>query len=161
MGHKLGRNGVREDLYKRSIFDSIWWNKMATRGNLSFWLTNFQNLAYLKLGSNALKLYRVVNNNGFSKLSTFRAAQKAVVVIQSCHWSHVGKLLFHKISTILFVAVPLIFIYIQVSDSGSDEPLVNISVIMTCNLEQVILFCIICITPWYDRSVTMLRTEAC
>jgi hypothetical protein len=127
MGHKLGRNGVREDLYKRSIFDSIWWNKMATRGNLSFWLTNFQNLAYLKLGSNALKLYRVVNNNGFSKLSTFRASQKApvaAVAIQSCHWNHVGKLLFHKISTILFVAVPLIFICIQVTDSCSQEPLV-------------------------------------
>jgi hypothetical protein len=42
----------------------------------------------------------------------------------------VGKLLFHKISTILFVAVPLIFIYIQVSDPGSLEPLVNISVII-------------------------------
>ena len=88
-------------------------------------------------------------------------APVATVVIQSCHWNHVGKLLFHKISTILFVAVPLIFIYIQVSDSGSQEPLVNISVIMTYNLEQVILFCIICITPWYDRSVIMLRTEAC
>jgi hypothetical protein len=137
---------------------------MATRVNLSFWLANFQNLTYLKLGSNALKLYRIVNNNGFSKLSTFRAAQKAtvaVVVIQSCHWNHVGKLFFHKISTILFVTVPLIIIYIQVSDSGYQEPLVNISVIMTYNLEQVILFCIICIPPWYDRSVTMLRTEAC
>jgi hypothetical protein len=102
---------------------------MATRVNLSFWLGNFQNLTYLKLGSNALKLYRIVNNNGFSELSTFRAAQKAPVadvVIQSSHWNHVGKLLFHKISTILFVAVPLIFIYIQVSDSGSEEPLVNI-----------------------------------
>jgi hypothetical protein len=124
MGHKLGRNGVQEDLYKRSIFSFIWWNKMATRVNLSFWLANFQNLTYLKLGSNALKLYRIVNNNGLSKLSTFRAAQKAPVadvVIQRCHWNHVGKLLFHKISTILFVAVPLIFIYmyIQVSDSGS------------------------------------------
>jgi hypothetical protein len=53
--------------------------KCATRVNLSFWLTNFQNLTYLKLGSNALKLYRIVNNNGFSKLSTFRAAQKAPV----------------------------------------------------------------------------------
>jgi hypothetical protein len=117
-----------------------------------------------KLRSNSLKFYRIVNNNGFSKLSTFRAAQKApvaAVVIQSCHWNHVGKLFFHKISTILFVTVPLIIIYIQVSDSGYQEPLVNISVIMTYNLEQVILFCIICITPWYDRSVTMLRTEAC
>ena len=164
MGHKLGRNGVREDLYKRSIFGSIWWNKTATRVNLSFWLANVLNLTYLKLGSNALNLYRIVNNNGFSKLSTFRAVQKApvaAVVIQRCHWNHVGKLLFHKISTILFVAVPLTFIYIQVSDSGSQEPLVNISVIMTYNLEQVILFCIRCITPWYDRSVTMLRTEAC
>jgi hypothetical protein len=58
---------------------------MATRANLSFWLANFQNLTYLKLGSNALKLYRNVNHNGFSKLSTFRAAQKApvaAVVIQ-------------------------------------------------------------------------------
>jgi hypothetical protein len=121
MGHKLDRNGVREDLYKWSIFGSIWWNKMATRVNLSFWLANFQNLTYLKLGSNALKLYRIVNNNGFSKLSTFRAVQKApvaAVVIQRCHWNHMGKLLFHKISTILFVAVPLIFIYIQVSDSA-------------------------------------------
>jgi hypothetical protein len=92
----------------------------------------------------------IVNNNGFSKLSNFRAAQKApvaAVVIQRCHLNHVGKLLFHKISTILFVAVPLIFIYIQVSDSGSHEPLINISVIMTYNLEQVILFCIICIPP--------------
>jgi hypothetical protein len=117
-----------------------------------------------KLRSNSLKFYRIVNNNGFSKLSTFRAAQKApvaAVVIQSCHWNHVGKLFFHKISTILFVAVALIFIHIQVRDSGSQEPLVNISVIMTFSLEQVILFCIICITPWYDRSVTMLRTEAC
>jgi hypothetical protein len=52
---------------------------MATRVNLSFWLANFQNLTYLKLGSNALKLYRIVNNNGFSKLATFRAAQKAPV----------------------------------------------------------------------------------
>jgi hypothetical protein len=34
---------------------------------------------YLKLGSNALKLHRIVNNNDFSKLSTFRAAQKAPV----------------------------------------------------------------------------------
>ena len=113
----------------------------------------FENLIYLKLGSNALKLYRIVNNNGVSKLSTFTAAQKAsvaAVVIQSCHLNHLGKLLlvFHKISTILFFAVPLIFIYIQVSDSGSQEPLVNISVIMTYNLEQVIqVFCIICITP--------------
>jgi hypothetical protein len=32
---------------------------------------------------------------------------------------------------------------------------------MTYNLEQVILFCIICIPPWYDRSATMLHTEAC
>ena len=46
--------------------------------------------------------------------------------------------IYSVISTILFVAVPLIFIYIQVSDSGSQEPLVNISVIMTYNLEQVI-----------------------
>ena len=149
---------------QRSIFGSIWWKKTAIRVNLSFWLANFQILAYLKLGSNALKLYRIVKNNGFSKLSTFIAAQKApfaAVVIQSCHWNHVGKFLFLKISTILFVAVPLIFIYIQVSDSCSHEPLVNISVIMTYNVEKVILFCIICITPWYDRSVTMLRTEAC
>jgi hypothetical protein len=162
MGHSLGRNGVREDLYKRSIFGSIWWNKMAIRVNLSFWLANFQNLTYLKLGSYSLKLYRIVNNNGFSKLSTFKAVHKppvAAVVIQRCYWNHVGKLLFHKISTILFVVVPLIFICIQVRDSGSQEPLVNISVIMTYNLEQVILFCIICITPWYDRSVTMLRTK--
>jgi hypothetical protein len=149
---------------QRSIFGSIWWKKTAIRVNLSFWLANFQILAYLKLGSNALKLYRIVKNNGFFKLSTFIAAQKApvaAVVIQSCHWNHVGKFLFLKISTILFVAVPLIFIYIQVSDSCSHEPLVNISVIMTYNVEKVILFCIICITPWYDRSVTMLRTEAC
>ena len=149
---------------QRPIVGSIWWKKTAIRVNLSFWLANFQILAYLKLGSNALKLYRIVKNNGFSKLSTFIAAQKApvsAVVIQSCHWYHVGKFLFLKISTILFVAVPLIFIYIQVSDSCSHEPLVNISVIMTYNVEKVILFCIICITPWYDRSVTMLRTEAC
>jgi hypothetical protein len=149
---------------QRPIVGSIWWKKTAIRVNLSFWLANFQILAYLKLGSNALKLYRIVKNNGFSKLSTFIAAQKApvaAVVIQSCHWNHVGKFLFLKISTILFVAVPLIFIYIQVSDSCSHEPLVNISVIMTYNVEKVILFCIICITPWYDRSVTMLRTEAC
>jgi hypothetical protein len=32
---------------------------MATTVNLSFWLDNFQNLTYLKLGSNALKLYRI------------------------------------------------------------------------------------------------------
>ena len=137
---------------------------MATRVNLSFWLANFQNLTYLKLGSNALKIYRIVNNNGFSKLSTFRAARKApvaAVVIQSCHWNHVGKLLFHIISTIVFVAVPLIFIYTQVSDSCYHEPFVNIWIIMTYNVEKVILFCIICITPWYYRSVTMLRTEAC
>ena len=70
-------HGVWEDLYKRSIFGSIWWNKMATRVNLRFWLAYFKNLTSLKLGSNALKLYRIVNNNGFSKLSTFRAAQKA------------------------------------------------------------------------------------
>jgi hypothetical protein len=149
---------------QRPIVGSIWWKKTAIRVNLSFWLANFQILAYLKLGSNALKLYRIVKNNGFFKLSTFIAAQKApvaAVVIQSCHWNHVGKFLFLKISTILFVAVPLIFIYIQVSDSCSHEPLVNISVIMTYNVEKVILFCIICITPWYDRSVTMLRTEAC
>ena len=135
---------------QRPIVGSIWWKKTAIRVNLSFWLANFQILAYLKLGSNALKLYRIVKNNGFSKLSTFIAAQKApvaAVVIQSCHWNHVGKFLFLKISTILFVAVPLIFIYIQVSDSCSHEPLVNISVIMTYNVEKVILFCIICITP--------------
>jgi hypothetical protein len=53
---------------------------------------------------------------------------------------------FRLLGNSLFVAVPLIFIYIQVSDSGSHEPLVNISVIMTYNL---------------DRSVTILRTEAC
>ena len=142
----------------------FWLNKMATRVNLSFWLANFQNVTYQKLGSNALKLHRIVNNNGFSKQSTLRAAQKApvaAVVMQSCHRNHVGKLLFPKISTIVCVVVLLIFIYIQVSDSGSQEPLVNITVIMTYNLEPVILFCIICITPWYDLSVTMLRTEAC
>jgi hypothetical protein len=44
--------------------------------------------------------------------------------------------IYSVISTILFVAVPLIFIYIQVSDSGSHEPLVNISVIMTYNLDR-------------------------
>jgi hypothetical protein len=122
------------------------------------WLA-FQNLTYLKLGSNGLKLYRIVNNNGFSKLSTFRAAQKApvaAVVIQSCHWNHVGKLLFHKISTILFVAVPLIFIYIQVSDSGSQEPLVNISVIVTYNLEHFILFSCYNSRPYKMKLIKLL-----
>jgi hypothetical protein len=65
---------------------------------------------------------------------------------------HVGKLLFHKISTILFVAVPLIFIYMQVSDPGSQDPLVNISVIMTYNLEQVILFCLFSILSQVSDS---------
>jgi hypothetical protein len=35
-GHKRGRIGVWEDLYKQSIFGSICWNKMATGVNLSF-----------------------------------------------------------------------------------------------------------------------------